>query len=83
MIALFYILLSILCPFVVVAVIGIFKILHRYHNDPVYREKMDKRAKALERKRKIDKRKKQIESRRRYIQSVNNLPEPLRTVLLS
>ena len=80
MIALLYILLSILCPFVVVAVIGISKILHRYHNDPAYREKMDKRAKALERKRKI---KKQIESRRRYIQSVNNLPEPLRTVLLS
>jgi hypothetical protein len=62
MIALLYILLSILCPFVVVAVIGISKILHRYHNDPAYREKMDKRAKALERKRKATKKRKLVSS---------------------
>ncbi len=56
------ILLAFLCPFIVAAVIGLSKTFYRYHNDPVYREKMNKRAKALERKRKATKKRKLVRS---------------------
>ncbi len=59
---LLYILLAFLCPFIVAVVIGLFKIFCRYHNDPLYREKMNKRAKALERKRKATKKRKLVRS---------------------
>ena len=59
---LLYILLAFLCPFIVAVVIGLLKIFCRYHNDPLYREKMNKRAKALERKRKATKKRKLVRS---------------------
>ncbi len=80
---LFYILLAFLAPIVIFCTVGVFKISRRYHRDSAYREKMDKRALALKRKRKIDKKVKQIEDTRRYIATVNGYPEPLRTILLS
>ncbi len=59
---LFYILLAFLAPIVIFCTVGVFKIFYRYHNDPIYREKMDKRAKALERKKKATKKHKLVRS---------------------
>lgn len=79
---LLYILLVFVVLFVAYFLYEMVKTIRRYHADPAYRGKMDRRAKALERKKRMEKDKKRRESAIKFYRGALILPSPIRKLYL-